>query len=222
MASIVRCCRVEDSSTDLHQTPTDALAVVKDKSSLQHSDGSDDSRKWGNLSPFSEDHLISLQPMTQTQIADLLQQYTVHRRESDFGFNLDAFGLAECIFERTEGFPGLVGLCCSEVDSKNILSVEDWLRWCGVNLVTRVQQQRNFSVLSDTTGLLAMAMRNERLRQVMQMLLLQGSCMLERAERRTIAESLLSEGIARISSKISDKIEVSLVCPARHSLCAAC
>ncbi len=142
MASIVRCCRVEDSSTDLHQTPTDALAMVKDMSSLQHSDGSDDSRKWGNLSPFSEDHLISLQPMTQPQIAGLLQQYTVHRRESDFGFNLDVFGLAECIFERTEGFPGLIGLCCSEVDS-NILSVEDWLRWCGVNLVTRVQQRRN-------------------------------------------------------------------------------
>ncbi len=46
--------------------------------------------------------------------------------------------------------------------------------------------------------------------------------MLEHAERRTIAESLLSECIARISSKISDKIEVSLVCPARHRLCAAC
>ncbi len=135
---------------------------------------------------------------------------------------MDEFGLAECIFERTEGFPGLVGLCCSEVDSKNILSVEDWLRWCGVNLVTRVQQQRNFSVLSGTTGLLAMAMRNERLRQVMQMLLLRGSCILERAERRTIAESLLSEGIARISSKVSDKIEVSLVRPLEHSLCDAC
>ncbi|DBA73384.1 TPA: hypothetical protein ACH3X1_011428 [Trebouxia sp. C0004] len=126
---------------------------------------------WGSLSPFSEDHLIFLQPMTQTQIAGLLQQYTAHRFQSDFGFNMDVFGLAECIFESTEGFHGLVGpgLCCSEVDSKNILSVEDWLRWCGVNLVTRVQQQCNFAVLSDTTGLLAMAIRNERLRQVMQM-----------------------------------------------------
>ncbi|DBA73351.1 TPA: hypothetical protein ACH3X1_011397 [Trebouxia sp. C0004] len=136
MAPIVR--RVEDSSTDLHHTPTDALAAVKDMSSVQHSDGSDDSRKWGNLSPFSEDHLISLQPMTQTQIAGILKQFTTHRCKSDFGFNLDVFGLAECIFERTEGF---FGLCCSEVDSKDILSVEDWLRWCGVNLVTRVQQQ---------------------------------------------------------------------------------
>ena len=127
-------------------------------------------------------------------------------------------GLAECNFERTEGFPGLVGLCCSEVDSKNILSVKDWVRWCGVNLVTRVQQQRNFSVLSDTIGLLAMSKRNERLRQVMQMLLLQGSCMLERAERQTVAESLLSEGIAHISSKPADKIEVSVIDPP----CMAC
>jgi len=218
--SIVCCCRVEDSSTDLHQTPTDTSAVVKDTSSLQHSDGSDDTRKWGNLSPFSKDRLITLQPMTQDQIVELLQQYTVQKRKSDSGFNLDESGLAECMFERTQGFPGLVGLCCSEVDSNNILSVEDWLGRCGVNLVMRIQQQRNYSVLSDTTGLLAM--RNGRLRQVMQMLLLRGSSILERAERRTIAEGLLSEGIARISSKISDKIEVSLVCPARHSLCAAC
>lgn len=160
--------------------------------------------------------------MTQGQIAYLLQQYTEHRRESDLGFNLDVCGLAECIFERTEGFPGLVGLCCSEVDSKTILSVEDWVRWCGVNLVTRVQQQRNFSVLSATTGLLAMSTRNQRLRQVMQMLLLQGSCMLERAERRTVAESLLSEGVARISSKTPDKIKVrfGLRRQARHSLYA--
>ena len=196
--------------------------MAKDMSSLQHSDGSDDSKKWGNLSPFSEDFLISLQPMTQDQIAYLLQQYTEHRRESDLGFNLDVCGLAECIFERTEGFPGLVGLCCSEVDSKTILTVEDWVRWCGVNLVTRVQQQRNFSVLSATTGLLAMSTRNQRLRQVMQMLLLQGSCMLERAERRTVAESLLSEGVARISSKTPDKIEVrfGLRRQAKHSLYA--
>lgn len=147
--------------------------------------------------------------MTQTQIANLLQQYAEHRRKSDLGFNLDVFGLAECIFERTEGFPGLVGLCCAEVDSKNILSVKDWVGWCGVNLVTRVQQQRNYSVLSNRIGLLAMSARNQRLRQVMQMLLLQGSCMLEWAEQRTVAELLLSEGIARISSKISNKIEVS-------------
>ncbi|KAL0041170.1 hypothetical protein WJX77_007503 [Trebouxia sp. C0004] len=73
---------VEDSSTDLHHTPTDALAAVKDMSSVQHSDGSDDSRKWGNLSPFSEDHLISLQPMTQTQIAGILKQFTTHRSRS--------------------------------------------------------------------------------------------------------------------------------------------
>ena len=45
--------------------------------------------------------------------------------------------------------------------------------------------------------------------------------MLERAERRTIAETLLSEGIARISSRGADKIEVSLACPVRHSLYAA-
>ena len=196
--------------------------MPKDSSSLQHSDGSADSRKWGILSPFSEDYLSSLEPITQDQIAYLLQQYTEHRRKSDLGFNLDVLELAECIFERTEGFPGLVGLCCSEVDSKNIISAEDWVRWCGVNLVTRVQQQRNYSVLSDTIGLLAMSTRNERLRQVMQMLLLQGSCMLERAEQQTVAERLLSEGIARISSKTSDKIEVSLDCPARHSLCAMC
>jgi len=68
MASIVRCCRVEDSSTDLHQTPTDALAMVKDMSSLQHSDGSDDSRKWGNLSPFSEDHSVSCSSIQYTDV----------------------------------------------------------------------------------------------------------------------------------------------------------
>ena len=162
--------------------------MAKEKLSLQHSDGPYDSRSWGNLSPFSEDNLISLQPMTQTQIANLLQQYAEHRCKSDSGFNLDVFGLAQCIFERTEGFPGLVGLCCDEVDSKNILSVKDWVRWCGVNLVTRVQQQRNYSVLSDRIGLLAMSARNERLQQVMQMLLLQGCCMLERAEQQTVAE----------------------------------
>ena len=60
------------------------------------------------------------------------------------------------------------------------------------------------------------------LAQVMQMLLLRGSSILERAERRTIAEGLLSEGIACISSKVSDKIEVSLVSPAEQSLCDAC
>jgi len=92
--------------------------------------------------------------------------------------------------------------------------------WCQLSHARSAATQ--FTALSDTTGLLAMATRNERLRQVMQMLLLRGSCMLEHAERRTIAESLLSECIARISSKISDKIEVSLVCPARHRLCAAC
>lgn len=190
--------------------------MAKDKSSVQHSDAGDDSRKWGKLSPFSEDYLVSVQPMTQNQIASLLQQYTEHRRETDLGFNLDVCGLAECVFERTEGFPGLGGLCCSEVDSKNILSVEDWVRWCGVNLVRRVQQQRNFSVLVDTIGSLAMSKRNGRLRQVMQMLLLQGSCMLERAERRTVAEGLLSEGIARISRKTPDKSRSVLDCPARH------
>ncbi len=219
--SIVRCCRVENSTTDRHQTSTDASAVVKDTLFMQHSGGSDGSREWGNLSPCSKDRLFTLQPMTQDQIVELLQQYTVHRRKTDFGFNLDESGLAECIFERTEGFPGLVGLCCSEVDSKNILSVEDWLRWCGVNLVMGIQQQRNYSVLSGTSGLLALAMCNERLRQVMQMLL-QGSCIWERAERHNIAKSLLSEGTARISSRVSDKMEVSLVRPAEHSLCDAC
>lgn len=188
--------------------------------SLQHSNVSDDSRKWGNLSPFSEDHLVTLQPLTEAQIAQLLQQYTDHRRNNDSGFNLDVTGLAECIFERTEGFPGLVGVCCSEIDSKKILSVEDWVKWGGVNLVLRVKQQRNFSVLSDTIGSLAMHRRNERLRQVMQALLLQGSCMLQRAERRSIVEMLLSEGVASISSKTPGKTEVSLVCPVRHGLYA--
>ena len=144
MASIVRCCRVEASNTDLQQTPTDALAEEKDKSSPQGSVGSDGSRKWGNLSTFSEDHLVCLQPLTRAEIADLLQQYAMYKQASDFSFELDAPGLADCIFETTEGFPGLVGLCCSEIDSKNILSVGDWLKWGTDSLVMQLQQQRNY------------------------------------------------------------------------------
>lgn len=136
---------------------------------LQHSAGSADTRIWGALSPFLPDRQILLQPVTEAHIASLSQQYKAHRCKSDSNFGLAVLGLAKCVFDRTAGFPGLVGVCCSEIDNKGLMSVQGWFKWGGTNLVQRVQQQRNFAVLCDR--LHARCRRNERVRQVMQALL---------------------------------------------------
>ena len=200
-AAVERSSVVESTSNpQQQQTPP----------SLQHSDGSDDSQTWRNLSPFSEDCLITLSSLALSQVTELLQQYRDYLTiQLAVPITLDIHGLAECIFERTLGFPGLVGLCCSEIESKGIKSVYDWFKWCGIDLVRRVQQQRNYSVLIGTGGLLAACKQNKRLRQVMEELLLEDSCILQRSERRSIVERLLSEGIAHMVKSGSEHIEVS-------------
>ena len=172
---------------------------------------SDYTLTWTNITPFSEHCLFELDSFSLAQIAALLAQYnTQYQQLYGHPLQLDVQPLAQIIHERTGGFPGLVGLCCSEISSKLISNPSDWYQWCGTDLVRRVQQQRNHSVISNTAALLLASGKWLRLRALLRDLLLYDTCVAERAERRTIVEMLLSDGIAAVVSSNED-IQVSLL-----------
>lgn len=173
---------------------------------------SESSMMWTNISPFLEHNLFELDSFSLEQIADLLTQYDVEYQQlGGHPLPLDVQALAQVIHERTGGFPGLVGICCSEITSKVISTPGDWYQWCGTDLVRRVQRQRNYSFISDTIALLTASSSWSRLRAVLQDLLLYNSSTAQRSEPRPIVELLLTYGIAAVVSPDEDNIQVSML-----------
>lgn len=199
------------------QAEASSSASAMDVEASRHSDSS---LTWTNISPFSEHSLFELDSFSMDQIAALLTQYDMqHQRLYGYALQLDVQLLAQIIHDRTGGFPGLVGLCCSEIPSKLTSDLGAWYQWCGTDLVRRVQQQRNYSVISNTIALLLASGRRLRLRALLQDLLLFNSAMAERAERRTIVEMLLSDGIAAVVNSCEDNIQASLLTAWRIEAC---
>ena len=171
-----------------------------------HSGGGDFSQRWTNITPFSEDHLFDMQSLSVSQVQQLLDQYVEQERmETGFWPDLDTAALAKIIHERTNGFPGLTGLCCSEILGRLIATVEDWNQWCGADLACRVQLQQNCSIIQNMVQLLASSKAWPRLREVMQDLSLHGVAVARCCERRTIVEKLLSDGLAEMVTRDVDK-----------------
>ncbi|EIE26926.1 hypothetical protein COCSUDRAFT_59427 [Coccomyxa subellipsoidea C-169] len=189
---------LHDVNRGVHQQHPEASSSAS-AMDVERSSHSDSSHTWTNTSPFSEHNLFELDSFSVEQIADLLTQYRMQYQQLyGFPLQLDVQPLAQLILERTGGFPGLVGLCCSEITSKVISNPRDWYQWCGTDLVRRVQQQRNYSLISNTVAYLLASGSWPRLHEVLHDLLLYNSSTAERTERRTIVEMLLSDGIAAV------------------------
>lgn len=166
-------CRLADQQ---HAVEQHEAGIDGDSSSamqVEKSGDSDLSRNWTLISSFSVDHLFELDSFSVAQIADLLRQYTVQQREVAGHISpLNVEALAQIIYERTGGFPGLVGISCSEVASKVIRSPNEWFQWCGADLAYRVQSQRNYWMISETVAMLTTCDTWDRLGVLLRDLLL--------------------------------------------------
>ena len=144
---------------------------------------------WKNLSPFSQHDLLQLEPFSFNQIQNLLVQYREQEQASLGQCSIeDVPALARIIYARTSGFPGLTGLCCSEIVSKSISTPQEWAQWCGPSLVKRVLQQRNYSIIASLMHSLTASVKWRALREVLADLLLFGSATIRRSLRKTVGE----------------------------------
>lgn len=190
---------------DDHQSP-DLTPTLGHSHSIA---ASDFSQTWQNLSPFSESRLYQLTSFSVANIKAMLDQYQDQYDEAHglcFFSNIQE--LAEAVHRKTSGYPGLIGIALHEAVSQEIRTLEAWIDFSGPDLVRRVLMQRNYSLIASVLSTLSASTDWPQLASTLQSLLLYGRAEISRQHRCTVAELLLSDGVAVMKSSLQDKLEV--------------
>lgn len=96
-----------------------------------------------------------------------------------------------------QGHKGLVGNCCSMVQTWGIRTLARWQRISGFDLISHVSKLRSYeSITRSTLGL------TEEQERMLSEVLLTGKARIRRQQRQRLAGKLLADGVLQVTDEV--------------------